>query len=281
VIRVRYQDISSGSHHGTGLYGTAKRCPQGVTIYLVPGLTGWQRKAVIRRLRQEASRGCGPELPLPGLLVALAADRVRVAVKLTAAAVRLHPAATLLPTGLVAIGMMMLVLTSAGVRPAPAVAAGRAGARHAGSAVGTRNSAGDGTASFQAGDGTAGFQAADGTAGFHAADSVSRGGVGTGGFHAADGTAGFKVADGTAGFQAAASVSGGMQPGASDGMGPGGRGLVAGQRRLTTGRVRPRTARVCFGAMPGMATRRSHLACRQTRSSAGRRARPDSRPSSG
>ena len=108
VIRVRYQDISSGSHHGTGLYGTAKRCPQGVTIYLVPGLTARQRKAVIRRLRQEASRGCGPELPLPGLLVALAADRVRVAVTLTTTAVRLHPATTLLPTGFVAIGMMML-----------------------------------------------------------------------------------------------------------------------------------------------------------------------------
>jgi hypothetical protein len=211
------------------LYGTAKRCPQGVTIYLVPGLTGRQRKAVIRRLRQEASRGCGPELPLPGLLAALAADRVRVAVKLTAAAVRLHPAATLLPTGLVAIAMMMLVLTSAGVKPAPAVAAARAGARHAGSAVGGGNSAGDGAA----------------------------------------------------GFPAADAVFGGMKPAASDGMGPGGRGLVAGQRRLTTGRVRPRTARVCFGAMPGMAARRSHLACRQTRSSVDRRAGPDSGPSSG
>ncbi len=235
MIRVRHQDISSGSHQGTGLYGTAKRCPRGVTIYLVPGLTGWQRKAVIRRLRQEASRGCGPELPLPGLLVALAADRVRVAVRLTAAAVRLHPAATLLPIGLVAIGMMMLVLTSAGVRPELAVAAGRAGTRHAGSAVRVGNSAGGGAA------------------GFHPADSVS-GGI---------------------------NVSGGMSPGDSGGMGPGGRGLVAGQRRLTTGRVRPRTARVCFGAMPGMAAQRSHLACRQTRSSADRRARLDSRPSSG
>ena len=261
MIRVRYQDISSGSHHGTGLYGTAKRCPQGVTIYLVPGLTGRQRKAVIRRLRQEASRGCGPELPLPGLLVALAADRVRVSVKLTAAAVRLHPAATLLPTGLVAIGMMMLVLTSAGVRPEPAVAAGRAGTRHAGSAVGVGNSAGDGTANVgnSAGDGTAGVgnSASDATVGFHAADFVS----------------------------------GGVKPGASAGRGPdargpdarglGGRGLVAGHRRLTTGRVRPGTARVCFGAMPGMAAQRSHLACRQTMSSRARRARRDSRPSSG
>jgi hypothetical protein len=229
VIRVRYQDISSGSHHGTGLYGTAKRCPQGVTIYLVPGLTGCQRKAVIRRLRQEASRGCGPELPLPGLVVALAADRVRVAVRLTAAAVRLHPATTLLPTGLVAIGMMMLVLTSAGIRPELAAAAGRAGTRHAGHAVGVGNNAGDAAA----------------------------------------------------GFDAADSISGGMSPGASGGLGPGGRGLVAGQRRLTTGRAGPHTAQVCFGAMPGMAAQRSHLACRQIRSFTARSAHPDSRASSG
>jgi hypothetical protein len=247
------------------LYGTAKRCPQGVTIYLVPGLTGRQRKAVIRRLRQEASRGCGPELPLPGLLVALAADRVRVSVRLTAAAVRLHPAATLLPAGLVAIGMMMLVLTSAGVRPEPAVAAGRAGTRHAGSAVGVGNSAGVGTP----GVGTPGV----GTPG------VGTPGVGTVG-------AGNSAGAGTPGFHAADSVSDGVKPGASDGIGPGGlepggSGLVAWQRRLTTGRVRPGTARVCFGAMPGMAAQRSHLACRQTRSSRARRARPDSRPSSG
>jgi hypothetical protein len=229
MIRVRYQDISSGSHHGTGLYGTAKRCPQGVTIYLVPGLTGRQRKAVIRRLRQEASRGCGPELPLAGLLVALSADRVRVAVKLTAGAVRLHPAATLLPTGLVAIGMMLLVLASAGVRPELAVAAGRAGTRHAGLAAGVGNNAGDGAA----------------------------------------------------GFDAADSISGDLKPGASDGPGTGGRGLVAGQRQLTTGRAGPRTARVCFGAMPGMTAPRSNLACRQTESSAARRAHSDSRASSG
>jgi hypothetical protein len=224
VIRVRYQDSSSGSHHGTGWYGTAKRCPQGVTIYLVPGLTGRQRQAVIRRLRQEASRGCGPELPLPGLLVALGADRVRVAVKLTAAAVRLHPAAMLLPTGLVAAGMLLLVLTSAGVRPQLAVAAGRASASQAGSAVRPAAGAGDGSASFDA------------------ANSA---------------------------------------PSAPSGAGPGGRGLVAGQRRLTTGRVRPRTARVCFGAMPGMAAQRSHLACRQTRPPASRAARPDTRPLAG
>ena len=229
MIRVRYQDISSGSHHGTGLYGTAKRCPQGVTIYLVPGLTGRQRQAVIRRLRQEASRGCGPELPLPGLLVALGADRVRVAVRLTAAAVRLHPAAMLVPTGLVAAGMLLLVLTSAGVRPELAVAAGRANTSPTASAVRAGNSTGDSSA------------------GFDAADSPSAASSGR----------------------------------ASSGLGPGGRGLVAGQRRLRIRRVKPRTARVCFGAMPGMAAQRSHLACRQTRPSASRAARPDTRPLAG
>ena len=224
MIRVRYQDISSGSHPGTGWYGTAERSSQGVTIYLVPGLTGRQRQAVIRRLRQEASRGCGPELPLPGLLVALGADRVRVAVKLTAAAVRLHPAAMLVPTGLVAAGMLLLVLTSAGVKPELAVAAGRAGSSPATSAGRAGNSVG-----------------------FDAADSPS-------------------------------AASSGV---ASTGLGPGGRGLVAGQRRLTPRRIRPRTARVCFGAMPGMAEQRSHLACRQTKASATRAARPDTRPLAG
>lgn len=228
VIRVRYQDSLSGSHHGTGLYGTAELCPQGVTIYLVPGLTGHQRKAVIRRLRQEASRGCGPELPLSALLAALAADRVRVAVKLTAAAVRLHPAAMLLPTALAVAGMMLLVVTSAGISPELAVAAGRADTGQAGLVVGSGSTAGD-----------------------------------------------------SSHFDYADSVSGGVRTRSSDGLGPGGRSLVAGQRRLVTGRVRPRAARVCFGAMPGMAAQRSQLACRQTSSSADRAARPDSRPSSG
>jgi hypothetical protein len=229
VIRVRYQDISSGSHRGSGLYGTAKRCPQGVTIYLVPGLTGRQRQAVIRRLRQEASRGCGPELPLPGLLVALGADRVRMAVKLTSAAVRLHPAAMLLPTALVAAGMMLLVLASAGVRPDLAVAAGRANNGPTAPAVRVGNSAGDSSASFDAAD-------------------------------------------------SPAAASHGLAP---RGLGPGGRELVAGHHRLMTRRIRPRTARVCFGAMPGMAAQRSHLACRQTKPSAARAARPDTRPLAG
>jgi hypothetical protein len=97
----------------TGLHGRAERNPHGVTVYLVPGLTACQRKAVIRRLRQEASRYVGPALPLPQLAVALGLDRVRSAARTAGAVVRLHPAVTLLPTALVAALMTVFVIASA------------------------------------------------------------------------------------------------------------------------------------------------------------------------
>src|ERR1700689_5727546 len=113
VIRVRRRDFVSGSHNVAGFQGIAERLPRGVTIYLLPGLTGRQRRAVIRRLRQEASRGCGPELPLAQLLIALFLDRVRGALRLAAGAVRLHPGATLLPAGLLAAARGLFVLPPA------------------------------------------------------------------------------------------------------------------------------------------------------------------------
>ena len=117
----------------TGLHGRAERGPHGVTVYLIPGLTACQRRAVFRRLRQEASRYVGPALPLPQLAVALGLDRVRSAVRIAGAIVRLHPAVTLLPGALVAALMSLFVIASAdgpdlatGQRPgrADAVAAG-------------------------------------------------------------------------------------------------------------------------------------------------------------
>src|ERR1700722_17136872 len=120
VIRVRRRDFASGSHKVAGLQGIAERVPRGVTIYLLPGLTSRQRRAVIRRLRQEASRGCGPELPLAQLFFALLLDRVRGALGLAAAAVRLHPGTTLLPAAFVATVMTLFVLVSAGLGPVPA-----------------------------------------------------------------------------------------------------------------------------------------------------------------
>lgn len=126
MIRVRYRDFRSGSYGGTWQYGSAERCGHGVTVYLLPGLVGWQRRAVIRRLRQEASRGCGPELPLPGLIIALGVDRVRMGLRLTGSVVRAHPAATLLPSAVAVAAMTLFVLAAAsGGEPGAGVRGGR------------------------------------------------------------------------------------------------------------------------------------------------------------
>ena len=100
----------------TGLYGRVEPCVRGVTIYLLPGLTAWQRRAVIRRLRQEASRGFGPALPMPQLALALGLDRVRTAAGTVRAIVRLHPAVTLVPSAFV-VAMVTLFVMACGDRP--------------------------------------------------------------------------------------------------------------------------------------------------------------------
>ena len=201
MIRVRRRDFVSGSHNVTGFQGIAERFPRGVTIYLLPGLTGRQRRAVIRRLRQEASRGCGPELPLPQLVIALFLDRVRGAIGLALAAVRFHPGVTLLPAAFVAAVMTLFVLASAGVEAVPVARPALAAAQ---SGTGLRSAGGTG--------------------------------------------------------------AGGVRP---SGTGAGGRGLGSGQPAPTTGprsTARPRAARVCFGAMQGMAATGSPLACHRTSS---------------
>jgi hypothetical protein len=110
VIHVRYKELSPGLH------GKTERSGRGTTVYLLPGLTGRQRKAALRRLRQEASRGLGPELRRPDLAVALAADRFRAGVRNTAAVVRLHPAGSLLPAALAAALMTLFVLAPVGAK---------------------------------------------------------------------------------------------------------------------------------------------------------------------
>jgi hypothetical protein len=116
VIRIRYKDFSAGTHDVAGLQGRTERCGRAVTVYLLPGLTAWQRSAVIRRLRQEASRGLGPPLPLPQLAIALGLDRVRTAARIVKAIVRLHPAVTLVPSAFV-VAMMTLFVVASGDRP--------------------------------------------------------------------------------------------------------------------------------------------------------------------
>jgi hypothetical protein len=139
VIRIRYKDICAGTHEvAAGLHGMAERGPGGVTVYLLPGLTTGQRRAVIRRLRQEASRGFGPPLPLPQLAVALGLDRVATAARIVKAIVRLHPAVTLVP-GAFVVAMMALFVIAAGDRAAITQGAGGglADAAVSGSAVRT------------------------------------------------------------------------------------------------------------------------------------------------
>jgi hypothetical protein len=152
VIRIRYPDFSSGASDLAGLPGIAEPGARGVTVYLLPGLTGRQRKAVIRRLRQEASRGFGPALPLFWLVIALCVDRMRMAVGTALAVFRLHPTATLLP-GVAVAAMALFVLSSTGGAPGPGPTPGpRAGlagvlvgsgrsAAAVGSAIGDPNSA--------------------------------------------------------------------------------------------------------------------------------------------
>jgi hypothetical protein len=108
VIRIRYKDLSCGLH------GSAERSARRTTVYLVPGLTARQRKAALRRLRQEASRGCGPALPLSQLMVALGADKVRQSLGRTAAVVWLHPARSLLPAAVAGMLMTLFVLAGRG-----------------------------------------------------------------------------------------------------------------------------------------------------------------------
>ncbi len=105
-----------------GMYGMAERCPRGVTLYLLPGLAAGQRRAVIRRLRQEASRGFGPPLPQPQLAIALGLDRVRTTAGTVKAVVRLHPAVTLVPGAFVVAVMTLFVVAAgdrAGIAPGP------------------------------------------------------------------------------------------------------------------------------------------------------------------
>jgi hypothetical protein len=133
VIRIRYEDFSAGTHDVTGWHGKAVRGPRGVTLSLLPGLTAGQRRAVIRRLRQEASRGFGPPLPAPQLAVALGLDRLRAAAGTVRAIVRLHPVVTLVPGAFATVVMALFVIASAAGPGGPAAArAGLAGAPAAG-----------------------------------------------------------------------------------------------------------------------------------------------------
>lgn len=75
AIRIAYRELPPGLHGEVGHDG------RGVVVYFVPGLTSAQRRAVLRRLRQEARMGIGRPLPAWRLGLALAADRVRAGLR--------------------------------------------------------------------------------------------------------------------------------------------------------------------------------------------------------
>lgn len=112
MIRILYKDFSAGTHNVAGLHGRVESCPRGVAVCLLPGLTARQRRAVLRRLRQEASRGFGPALPESQLLVALGLDRVRTATRIIRSIVRLHPAVTVLPSVFLVVMVTLFVLAA-------------------------------------------------------------------------------------------------------------------------------------------------------------------------
>jgi hypothetical protein len=123
VIRVRYRDLPPG------LNGDAVREGDNVVVYFAPGLTAQQRKAVLRRLRQAASRGQKPPLPTAPLALALVTDRLRAKVSTVVAIVRLHPAGTVVPMfGLATlIGMFFLTSVSVHIVHDPPATAGQPG----------------------------------------------------------------------------------------------------------------------------------------------------------
>jgi hypothetical protein len=104
VIRIRYLDQSAGLH------ATAAAAGRTTTIYLRPGLTAPQRRAGLRRLRQESRVGCGPRLPAARLVLAIMADRALMAARQAIAVVRLHPAAAVaVPLAGVTAGLLLII----------------------------------------------------------------------------------------------------------------------------------------------------------------------------
>jgi hypothetical protein len=107
VIKIRYS-----AELQPGLHGKAERHGRHTVLYLLPTLTQVERKAVLRRLRQQSRMNIGPPLPVTQLAVALLADRVRTSFARAGAVVRKHPAGSALPVIGVVAGATFLVLAS-------------------------------------------------------------------------------------------------------------------------------------------------------------------------
>jgi hypothetical protein len=170
---------------------------------------------------------------------------------LALAAVRFHPGVTLLPAAFVAAVMTLFVLASAGVEAVPVARPALVAAQ---SGTGLRSAAGTDAGGLVAmGGGPKGAPA---------------GGTGAGGIRPSSiGPSGIRPS----GIRPSSMRPSSIRPSSirPSSIGAGGRGLGTGQPAPTTGlrsTGRPRAARVCFGAMPGVAATGSPLACHRTSS---------------
>jgi hypothetical protein len=100
VIRIHYS-----SELQPGLHARVERDGDTTLIYLLPWLTAEQRRAALRRLRQQGRMGISPRLPCGQLAIALLLDRVRTAFGQASAVVRVHPAASALPVVVVTVAI--------------------------------------------------------------------------------------------------------------------------------------------------------------------------------
>jgi hypothetical protein len=101
VIKIRYSDQPAGMH------ASAEREGTNTVLSLRPGLSPEERRNAIDRLRSSARVGHGPGLPVIPLALALTADRIRLTLRNTVAAARLHPTGFAIPVILIATGAIL------------------------------------------------------------------------------------------------------------------------------------------------------------------------------
>jgi hypothetical protein len=95
MITIRYADLPEGLH------AQAERRGRRTVIYLRPGLTPEQRRRGLRRARQSARMGHGPQLSAAGVALAVVVDAIRETLGNMGAVLRRHPfGAMLLVAGL-------------------------------------------------------------------------------------------------------------------------------------------------------------------------------------
>jgi hypothetical protein len=105
MVKIRYAELPAGLHV------TAEDDRLDTVVYLQPGLTATQRRTALIRVRSSARMGQGPALPALAMARALAADRVRTATRIGAAAMRKHPM-LVLPPLIVIVSSAVFVLMS-------------------------------------------------------------------------------------------------------------------------------------------------------------------------